>query len=98
MFIHAVVFEIKPSQVRDYRKDSLMWARYARKAKGFLTYHSMQRFGHKNHYASVYEWNSKADHDRFMGKFHDWLESKSKAKVKVLGYYNLKAIDRLSKK
>ena len=26
-------------------------------------------------------------HDAFMKKYHDWLVSKSKAKVKVLGYY-----------
>jgi hypothetical protein len=55
----------------------------------------MKRIDHKNQYASVYEWKSKADHERFMRKFHDWLESKSQAKVKVLGYYNLKEIDNL---
>jgi hypothetical protein len=95
MFIHSVVFEIEPKEVRDYRKDSLMWARYAKKAKGFRAYHTMKRFGFKNQYASVYEWDAKADHDRFMGEFHDFLVGKSKARVKVLGYYNLRAIDRL---
>ncbi len=95
MFIHTVLFEIKPKEVAAYRKDSLMWARYAKKAKGFVAYFTMKRFGHKGQYASVYEWRSKADHDRFMSKFHDWLVAKSRAKVKVLGYYNLKNIDRL---
>jgi heme-degrading monooxygenase HmoA len=95
MFIHAVLFEIKPGEVADYRKDSKMWARYAKEARGFIAYHTMQRFGFSNQYASVYEWKTKNDHDRFMKKFHDWLVGKSKARVKVLGYYNLKAIDRV---
>jgi len=95
MFIHVVLFQVSPREVGDYRKDSLMWAQYARKAKGFVAYHTMKRFGHKNQYASVYEWKHKRDHDCFMKKFHDWLVGKSKARVKVLGYYNLKAIDRL---
>ena len=94
MFIHSVLFEVGPKEVAIYRKDSLMWARFARKAKGFAAYHTMKRFGYKNQYASAYEWKAKADHDRFMGKFHDWLVGKSKARVKVLGYYNLKSIDR----
>jgi len=55
----------------------------------------MKRLGQKNQYASVYEWKTKADHDRFMKKFHDCLVSKSKARVKVLGYYNLKRVDRV---
>ena len=95
MFIHAVLFEIKPKEVARYRKDSLMWARFARKAKGFMAYHTMKRLDHKNQYASVYEWNSRVYHSRFMKKYHDWLVSKSRAKVKVMGYYNLKGIDRL---
>ena len=95
MFIHTVLFQVMPGEVRHYRKDSKMWARHAKKAQGFIAYSTMQRLGHKNQYASVYEWRRKVDHDRFMQKFHDWLVSKSKAKVKVLGYYNLKAIDRL---
>ena len=94
MFIHSVLFEVEPKEVAKYRKDSLMWARFARKAKGFVAYHTMKRFDYKNQYASVYEWKTKQDHDRFMGKFHDWLVAKSKACVKVLGYYNLKSIDR----
>ncbi|OGX18284.1 MAG: hypothetical protein A3K83_05785 [Omnitrophica WOR_2 bacterium RBG_13_44_8b] len=72
-----------------------MWARQALRAKGFVAYHTMKRMDFKNQYASVYEWKTKLDHDRFMKKFHDWLESKSRARVRVLGYYNLKAIDRL---
>ncbi|MDD5108440.1 MAG: hypothetical protein PHC29_02900 [Candidatus Omnitrophica bacterium] len=95
MFIHSVLFEIVPKEVGKYRKDSLMWARHTKKAKGFLAYHTMKRYGFKNQYASVYEWGKKADHDRFMRKYHDWLVSKSSAKVKVLGYYNLKAVDKI---
>jgi hypothetical protein len=95
MFIHTVLFEIDPKEVTIYRKDSKMWARYARKAKGFIAYFTMKRLGFKHQYASVYEWQTKQDHDRFMKKFHDWLEVKSRARVKVLGYYNLKTIDRL---
>jgi heme-degrading monooxygenase HmoA len=95
MFIHSVLFEIKPGQVSQYRKDSKMWARYARQARGFVAYFTMKRLGFKNQYASIYQWETKQDHDRFMKKFHDWLVSKSKAGVKVLGYYNLKGIDRI---
>ena len=95
MFIHAVLFEIKPKEVSDYRKDSKIWARYAKKAKGYVAYFTMKRSGFKNQYASVYEWKTKASHGRFMKEFHDWLVSKSKAKVKVLGYYNLSTIDQV---
>ncbi len=95
MFIHAVLFEIKPKEVSDYRKDSKMWAGYAKKAKGFISYHTMERLGFKNQYASVYTWKTEQDHGRFMKKFHDWLVGKSKAQVEVLGYYNLKRIDRV---
>lgn len=95
MFIHTVLFEIVPNQVADYRKDSKMWASYCRKAPGFISYHTMKRYDHANQYASVYEWKSRRDHDRFMAKYHDWLVGKSKARVKVLGYFNLKSIDRV---
>ncbi len=95
MFIHSVLFEIKPKEFRRYRKDSLIWAAYAMRAKGFTAYQTMKRLAFKNQYASVYEWKTKADHHRFMDKFHDLLVAKSKAKVKVLGYYNLRAVDRL---
>ncbi len=95
MFIHAVLFEIEPGEVAKYRKDSLMWAGYAKKAKGFVAYRTMKRVDYKNQYVSVYEWRSRAYHDRFMKKCHDWLVSKSKAVVRVLGYYNLKAIDKV---
>ncbi len=54
-----------------------------------------QRHGHRHQYVSLYQWKTKAGHDRFMKKYHDWLMGKSKTKVKVLGYYNLKAIDRV---
>ncbi len=96
MFTHAVLFEIQPKIVPVYRKDCRMWAAYAKKAKGFLGYLTLRRVNARNQYASVYKWKAKQDHDRFMGKFHDYLVSKSKAKVKVLGYYNLKAIDQIS--
>jgi hypothetical protein len=97
MFIHVVLFEVAPSEAAKYRKDSLMWASYTRKARGFKAYFTMKRFGFKHQYASVYEWKAKSDHDRFMNRYHDWLVGKSKAKVKVLGYYNLKGLDRLRK-
>jgi len=95
MFTHAVLFEIKPSQVALYRKDCRMWAAYAKKAKGFISYFTVRRKGYKNQYASVYVWQTQKDHDRFMGKLHDWLVSKSHAKVGVLGYYNLQVIDSI---
>jgi hypothetical protein len=97
MFIHSVLFEIPPKEVTKYNKDNRMWASYASKAKGFVSYSTMQRCGYKNQYASVYEWNKKADHDTFMKKYHDWLVSKSSAKVKVLGYYNLKNKVKIAK-
>lgn len=95
MFIHSVLFEIKPKEVAKYRKDSRMWAGFAKKSKGFVAYYTMKRFGYENQYASVYEWDAKRNHDHFMNQFHDWLVSKSHAQVKVLGYYNLKGIDIL---
>ncbi|MDI6758243.1 MAG: hypothetical protein QMD94_00990 [Candidatus Omnitrophota bacterium] len=94
MFIHAVLFEIKPKEAISYRKDSLMWASYAKKAEGFLAYHTMKRSGYKNQYASVYTWKLRRNHISFMKNLHDWLVSKSKARVKVLGYYNFSAIDK----
>jgi len=96
MFIHVVLFEIKPCQVVKYRKDSLMWASHTKRCVGFVAYHTMKRYGFKNQYASVYQWDKKVSHDSFMRKNHDWLVSKSSAKVKVLGYYNLRAIDKLA--
>jgi len=98
MFIHSALFEIEAGEVGKYRKDSKMWAAYAKKAKGFVAYHTMERLDFKNQYASVYEWKTKADHDSFMNKYHDWLVARSKARVKVLGYFNLKAVDRVRKK
>jgi hypothetical protein len=95
MFIHVVLFEVKSKEAAQYRKDSLIWAKYAKMAKGFLAYRTMIRYGYKNQYASVYQWVKKSDHDRFMSKNHDRLVGKSKAKVKVLDYYNLKGLDNL---
>jgi hypothetical protein len=94
MFIHVVLFVVKPGELAKYRKDSLMWARHARKTHGLLSYRTMRRLGFKDQYASVYHWAKKSDHDGFMRKYHDWLVSKSHAKVKVVDYYNLKTVDR----
>ena len=93
MFIHSVLFEIKPEEVVKYRKDSLMWARYAKKAAGFLFYRTLKRYRTKNQYLSVYVWERKVAHDNFMRQYHDWLVGKSRAKVKVLDYFNLKQLD-----
>ncbi|MFA5388726.1 MAG: hypothetical protein WC312_03105 [Candidatus Omnitrophota bacterium] len=97
MFIHAVLFEIKPAEVKDYRKDSVMWANYAKKhSNGFTGYYTMKRADAANQYVSVYKWKTRNHHDSFMKKFHDFLVSKSKAKVKTLGYYNFREIDTVS--
>lgn len=72
-----------------------MWAGYAAKAKGFIRYVTVKRVDFKNQYASVYEWKTRQDHQRFMKKLHDWLVSKSQAKVKVLGYYNLNIVQEI---
>ena len=90
MFIHAVLFRIKPKELSKYHRDNLMWARYARKAEGFISYRTMLRVDHESQYASVYVWKTKTCHDRFMKKYNDWLVSKSSAKVRVVGYFNLK--------
>ena len=95
MFIHVVLFVVKPKEVARYRQDSLMWARYTKKSPGFLAYQTLKRYGPKDQYASVYKWDKKTHHDNFMRKYHDWLVGKSSAKVKVLGYYNFKIIDKL---
>jgi len=95
MFIHAVLFEIKPKEVPKYHRDNKMWAGYAKKAKGFASYFTFKRQDAEHQYASVYIWENRAQHNRFMKKFHDWLVSKSSAKVKVLGYYNLKSVAQI---
>ena len=95
MFMHAVHFKVQPKEAVPYRKDSLMWARYAGKYKGFLGYYTMRRHGHKNQFVSLYQWKAKKYCDCFMQELHGSLVSKSKAKVKVLGYYNLTAIDKV---
>ena len=94
MYIHAVLFEIQPKEVAKYHRDNKMWARYAHKARGFIIYRTMKRADHKNHYVSVYQWQAKSYHDRFMKKYHDWLVSKSMARVKVLGYFNFHPVMR----
>lgn len=72
-----------------------MWAKQARERNSFLGYFTMKRLGFDNQFTSVYKWKTKKDHDRFMKKFHDLLVAKSKAKVKVLGYYNLKSLESI---
>jgi hypothetical protein len=95
MFIHVVLFALKPKEVVKYRKDSLMWASCAKQSRGFVSYQTMKRYAFSNQYASVYQWGKKRDHDRFMREYHDLLVKQSAAKVRVLGYYNLKGIDKL---
>jgi heme-degrading monooxygenase HmoA len=96
MFIHSVLFEIEPKEISKYRKDSRMWGKYAKKAPGFISFYTMQLVNSKNQYASVYQWKAQKDYDRFMNKFHDWLASKSKSRVKLIGRYNLKAVDKIT--
>ncbi|MCX5704730.1 MAG: hypothetical protein NTZ92_01520 [Candidatus Omnitrophica bacterium] len=91
MFLHLVLFEIQPKEVAKYHADNKMWVFYARKTKGFIAYRTMKRVDRKNQYISVYEWKAKSYHDRFMKKYHDCLVAKSDARVKVLGYFNLKS-------
>ncbi len=95
MFIHSVLFEIAPKEQAKYKRDCRMWAAYAKKAKGFIRYLTVQRLEHKNQFASVYEWKAKNFHDSFMKQHHDGLVSKSKARVKVLGYYNLNTVQNI---
>lgn len=98
MFVHAVLFEVKPKELKKYRTDSLMWARYAKKYRGFIAYFTVKRLGYKNQYASIYQWQAKKGHDEFMKDLHEELVCRSKAQVKVLGYYNLKVIDKFIKR
>ena len=78
MFIHAVLFEIKLGEVKDYRKDSIMWAKYAKKhSKGFVSYRTMKRADVKNQYLSIYKWKTRNHHDIFIKEFHDFLVSKN---------------------
>lgn len=93
MFIHKVLFKIDPSHVKNYINDCRMWAKQAKKAKGFVMYHTLKRTNEKNQYASVYYWKNKIAHNRFMGEFHDELVKRSKAVVEVLGYFNYEVKD-----
>lgn len=88
MFIHMVLFKIKPKNVPVYVKDCRMWAREAGRHAGFIGYHTLFRSNEKGHYASFYMWKKEADHSRFMKKHHDRLVLLSKCPVEVLGYYN----------
>lgn len=90
MFIHMVLFKIKPSDVRTYVADCRLWAREAGKWGGLLKYHTLFRTDEKGHCASFYLWKNKRDHDSFMKKHHDRLVALSRCPVKVLGYFNFK--------
>ena len=57
---------------------------------------TIKRLDCKNQFASVYVWKSKRNHDAFMDKLHDWLVNKSKARVKVVDYYNFNTIDKIA--
>jgi hypothetical protein len=92
MFTHAVLFKIDKKEVKKYHKDCKMWAGFAGKANGFLSYYTMQLKDAKNQYVSVYSWKAKKYHDSFMVEFHDWLVGRSKARVKVLKYHNLNSV------
>ncbi len=90
MFIHMVLFRIQKRHVPVYKKDCRMWESEARRHKGFLACHTLQRVDDNGQYASFYMWRAHKDHTRFMNKHHDRLMSSSHCPVKVLGYYNLK--------
>ena len=90
MFIHMVLFKIKPSDVRTYVADCRIWEKEAKKHSGFLGYRTLFRTDEKDHYASFYQWKNKRNHDLFMAKHHDRLVSLSKCPVKVLGHFNFK--------
>lgn len=92
MYAHMVLFQIKLQNIKIYKRDCRMWARQARKARGFLKYLTVKRVNVPSQYASVYQWRSKVYHDRFMRIWHDKLVAKSLCPVKVLGYYNFEVI------
>ena len=92
MFIHLVLFKIKPRHVRIYRADCRIWEKEARRHRGFIGYHTLARTNQKGEYASFYLWNSEKEHARFMEKHHDRLVSLSKCPVTVQGYYNFKTL------
>ncbi len=91
MFIHMVLFRIRPRHVRQYRIDCRMWGKEAARHRGFIGWHTLTRVDHKGQYASFYMWRRRADHARFMRRHHDRLVGLSKCPVEVLGYYNLRA-------
>jgi hypothetical protein len=95
MFIHTAHFTVQQNQVKKYRADSCMWARCAKKSKGFIAYYTFKSSDYRNRYISAYIWKTKKDNDRFMSKFHDYLVSKSNATVFVNRYCNMTAIDTI---
>lgn len=95
MFIHAVLFKIKPKFAKTYIKDCKMWASEAKKAAGVINYKTIKRVNQRNQFASVYCWKSQRNHVKFMKANHEALVKRSKAPVKVLGYFNFKTIDEI---
>lgn len=92
MFIHLVLFKIRRADVPVYIADCKIWAKEARRHRGFLGYKTLERVNEKGQYASFYRWKGQADHRRFMKKHHDRLVALSKCPVKVLGYFNFETL------
>ncbi len=90
MFVHLVLFKIKPQNVSTYVADCKIWEKEAKKHAGFLGYRTLFRTNQKDHYASCYQWRSEKYHSAFMKKHHDRLVSLSKCPVEVMGYFNFK--------
>lgn len=88
MFLHVVLFRIRPKDVPTYVRDCRMWIREASRHRGFITARTLRRTNEKNQHASTYVWRSSKDHFAFMKKHHDRLVSLSRCPVEVLGYYN----------
>jgi heme-degrading monooxygenase HmoA len=94
MFIHMVIFTIQKKNARAYLADCRMWAKEAKKHRGFLGFQTLIRTNAKNQYASTYSWKKEADHARFMKKHHDRLVALSNCPVKVVGYFNFNRIQK----
>ncbi len=97
MFVHIVLFKIKPSYVKTYRKDCAMWMRQAARYRGFIAYKTFLRTNEKDQYASCYMWDKQTDHEAFMKAQHERLVGLSKCPVDVVGYYNYKTITPCSR-
>jgi len=93
VFVHLVLFKIKKKNVKIYRADCRLWHREAKRAKGFLYYHTFARTNAPDQYASCYFWKTERTHRAFMKKNHDRLVSLSHCPVEVVDYVNFKTID-----